>query len=297
MYLIPPKRICLSGGGIRAVAFLGALEVLYQKSLLVAVKEYVGISAGAFICFGLCVGYTFAEMKQVAFEFDFSHIRSFEADSAIDFLETYGFDSGENLIKLLESLLKQKHLPASLTFQQLHEHTPGAPALRCFATDLTCCTPREFSYKKTPTVRIVDALRASMSLPLYFTPVPDPETGHLLSDGALLDTYPMAFLRDEERHESLGFVFSNDHVENCEINEPFDFLQQMLACIYLPRARKILEECSENTVVLPNGEFPSWNFEASKEDRIRLASSAAEATTKFLKGWKPRAPPRRYSVA
>jgi NTE family protein len=101
-----------------------------------------------------------------------------------------------------KSLLKQKQLPASLTFQQLHEHSPAAPTLRCFATDLTCCTAREFSYKKTPNVRIVDALRASMSLPLYFTPVPDPETGHLLSDGALLDTYPMAFLRDDERHES-----------------------------------------------------------------------------------------------
>lgn len=296
MYLIPPKRICLSGGGIRAVAFLGALEVLHQKQLLRTVKEYIGISAGAFISFGICIGYSFAEMKQIAFEFDFSHIRSLEAESAIDFLETYGFDSGENLMKLLESLLKQKQLPPSLTFEGLQELYPNGPALRCFATDLTTCHAREFSWKKTPDIRVVDALRAAMSLPLYFTPVPDPETGHLLSDGALLDNYPMTFLTPEERKESLGFVFSNTHVENREIHEPFDFLQQMLACVYVPRARRILSETAENTVILPNGEFPSWHFEASKEDRMRLAATAAEATKRFLEGWKPQKPPRRYSV-
>ena len=296
MYLLPPKRICLSGGGIRAVAFLGALEALHQKKLLRSVKEYVGISAGAFICFGICIGYTLQEMKKIAFEFDFSHIRSLEATSAIDFLETYGFDSGENLVKLFESLLKQKQFPPTLTFQELRDAKPDTPSFRCFATDLTKCMAREFSYQKTPTIPILHALRATMSLPLYFSPVADAETGNLLSDGALIDNYPMALLQPEERRESLGFVFSNDHVIDKEIQEPWDFLQQMLACVYVPRARRILTECPENTVVLPQGEFPSWNFEATKEERMLLAASAAEATQKFLEGWKPLPPPRRFSV-
>ena len=41
--LIPPRRILLSGGGIRAVAHLGALQFLESKGLLKAVKEIVGV--------------------------------------------------------------------------------------------------------------------------------------------------------------------------------------------------------------------------------------------------------------
>lgn len=297
MYLIPPKRICLSGGGIRAVAFLGMLEVLEKRGLLRAVKEYVGISAGAFISFGICIGYTISEMKQIAFEFDFSNIRSLEAESAIEFLENFGFDTGENLMKLLESLLKQKGLAKTLTFEQLTDLK--LPALRCFATDLSTCMPREFSYERTPKVPLVCALRATMSIPIYFTPVRDPETGHFLSDGALLHSYPMAFLREEERAESLGCVFTNEHVENKNIVEPSDFIQQLFACIYVPRGRDILMKCKDNTIILPKGDFPSWNFEATKEDRIALASSAMEATIRFLDGWRkpPVHPMRRYSVS
>lgn len=282
MYVIPPKRICLSGGGIRAVAFLGALELLQEKGLLRCVKEYVGISAGAFICFGICIGYTLEEMKQIGYEFDFSHIRSVNEEAALEFLENYGIDTGENLIRLFESILKQKGFEPEITFEQFYERKPDAPLFRCYATDLVTCLPREFSVEATPDVSLVKALRATMSLPLYFSTVEDPVTGHHLTDGAVLDTYPMAFLSEAERTESLGFVFSNTHVEHREIHEPWDFLQQMLACIYLPRARRNLKESGKNTVVIPNGDFPSWNFEASTEQRKKLAQEAADATQKFL---------------
>ena len=46
---IPPLRIVLSGGGIRAVAHSGALKALEEKGMLVAVKEYIGLSAGGLI--------------------------------------------------------------------------------------------------------------------------------------------------------------------------------------------------------------------------------------------------------
>ncbi len=55
---IPPRRIVLSGGGMRAVAHIGALQVLEARGHLAHVKEYVGVSAGAFLAFCLAIGYT-----------------------------------------------------------------------------------------------------------------------------------------------------------------------------------------------------------------------------------------------
>ena len=78
MYILPPKRICLSGGGIRTIAYVGALEVLASHGLLKNVREYVGVSAGAFIAFTICVGFTFEEINKIALQYDFGALRNME---------------------------------------------------------------------------------------------------------------------------------------------------------------------------------------------------------------------------
>jgi predicted acylesterase/phospholipase RssA len=297
MILIPPKRICLSGGGIRAVAFVGALEILETQGLLRSVKEYIGVSAGALISYGLVLGYTIQELKKLCMEFDFGLIRCVDPESAMNFLDQYGFDRGDNLKRFLESILKQKNLPPDTTFQDLAVQRPNLPTLRCFASDLNVCEPREFSLALTPTVKLTEALLATMSLTFYFTPVIDPLNGHYLTDGGVLHNYPMAFLPVEERNDCLGLMFSNEHVENKAIVDVYDFLNQLFACVYMPRTRKILLETKHNTIVLPHGDYPSWNFEATKEEKADLMKSAQEATKSFLNGKQFSKPLRRYSVS
>jgi NTE family protein len=297
MNFIPPKRICFSGGGIRAISYVGALEVLHSHGMLNHVREYIGISAGAFMAFALCLGYTLEDLKKVCFEFDFGLIRNLEAENFLDFFEQFGIDNGQRLQRFLESLLKQKNLPLETTFQEFHEKLPLQPELRCFATDLNICEAKEFSRSATPHIKLVDALRATMSLTFYFTPIRDPETGHLLTDGGVLHNYPMNFLTPEERSVSLGLTFSMDHATNKSITDIYDFLHQMFACVYLPRNKKVLEEVNENTIILPNGDYPAWNFEASKEDRENLSKMAAEATRRFLREGVPRKIGRRFSAS
>jgi predicted acylesterase/phospholipase RssA len=261
------------------------------------VKEYIGVSAGALISYGLVLGYTIQELKKLCMEFDFGLIRNVEPDSAMNFLDLYGFDKGENLRRFLESLLKQKNLHHETTFQELALQKPSLPKLRCFATDLNTCEPREFSLALTPTVKLTDALLATMSLTFYFTPVLDPLTGHYLTDGGVLHNYPMAYLPVEEQNDSLGLMFSNEHVENKSIVDLYDFLNQLFACVYMPRTRKILLETKHNTIVLPHGDYPSWNFEATKEDKAELMKAAKDATESFLNGKHLQKPLRRYSVS
>jgi predicted acylesterase/phospholipase RssA len=92
---------------------VGALEVLEEKGLLRTVKEYIGISAGALVGFALSIGYTLAELKMLCLIFDFTLIRNIEPETAIDFFDSYGIDTGEKLVKLLESIEKSYQLPRS----------------------------------------------------------------------------------------------------------------------------------------------------------------------------------------
>lgn len=297
MNFIPPQKLCLSGGGIRAVAFVGALEVLQKHKLLGNIKEYIGVSAGSLVGFLLAIGYTLQELKKLVIEFDFGLLRNIEPEDTLSFFEQYGLDNGANLQRLFESVVKQKGIPATITFQELRDLRPTIPAFRCYATDLTHCQPREFSFTATPSVKIVDALRASMCLPFYFLPVIDPITGHYLSDGGLMNNYPMVFLTEQEKRVSLGLMFSGEHVENKTIENFYDFLLQIFACMYIPKIRQIQTTLSDRTILLPRGDFPPWNFEATKEERMELIQAAAAATERFLETRNRRTPFRRYSVA
>jgi predicted acylesterase/phospholipase RssA len=299
--LIPPRRIVLSGGGIRALAHLGALDILESKGLLKAVKEYVGVSAGAFVGFSLVIGYTIQELKTLCSAFDFSILRNLDPEAALEFPATFGFDNGANLMKLLETLLRVKKLSTTLTFGEWSITHPEGPFLRCFATDLYTTQPREFSAKVTPTVTFLDALRATMSLPAYFTPVKDPLTANLLVDGGILHNFPLAFLPLSERKDSLGVSFSYDHTQVSEIPDLLTFFSQIFACYYIPRTYALHKQHPERCIIVPCGHIQAWNFEATQAERegiMELGRKAAEEFLQMYSSFKPhKKPGRRFSVS
>ena len=297
--LIPPRRIVLSGGGIRALAHLGALEAFDKKGLLKNVKEYVGVSAGAFVGFSLVIGYTLQELRMLCSLFDFGLIRNLDPEAALQFPSSYGFDNGENLIKLLHSLLRIKKVPLTVTFGEWVSKNPNTPSLRCYATDLYKTSPREFSAEKTPNVTFVDALRASMSLPGYFTPVKDPETGNMLVDGGILHNFPLAFLPPHQRADSIGISFSYDHTNVTEIPDLLTFFSQIFACYYIPRTYSLHKKHPDRCIIIPCGHIAAWNFEATQEEREGIINLGKKAAEEFLDSYSSievAKPARRFSV-
>ena len=299
--LIPPRRIALSGGGVRAIAHLGALSHLEKKGMLKAVREYIGVSAGAFVGFTLMLGYTLSELKTLCSLFDFSLVRKLDPEAALEFPVTFGLDNGENLVKLLHSLLRIKKQSTTLTFGEWKTKYPTAIELRCFATDLFTTKPREFSAAKTPNICIVDALRASMALPVYFTPVKDPETGHMLVDGGILHNSPLAFLPHHERSSAIGISFSYDFTKVDAIDDILTFFSQIFACYYIPRTNHVHEQNRGNCILIPCGNVPAWNFEASREEREEIIDLGEKAAELFCNTHSnntvEQLPIRRYSVS
>jgi predicted acylesterase/phospholipase RssA len=138
-----------------------------------------------------------------------------------------------------------------------------------------------------------------MGMTFYYTPVADPVTGNLLTDGAMITNYPMAYLIEHERHQTIGLAFSTAHTKKEEISDFIGFFQQILACTFVPTAERVQAETAANTILLPNGDFPSWKFEATKEERQGLMTAARHATLEFLEKrvFAKQIPVRRWSVA
>jgi len=285
---IPPKRLLFSGGGMRLIACLGVLQVLEEESLLKHVKEFCGVSAGAFVAFMLALGYSLKTIKRFCFEYDFSNVRTLEPETMLEFTETFGLDSGTKLQALLEKVLKHKNHPAKITFKDL-------PNLRVWASDIQNSCLIEFSSIKTPNIEVTFALRASMAFPIYFIPMKHPQTGHLLTDGGIYDNYPIMSLTSEEQQNTLGIVFEWAKLPQ-EIPDIGKYISLLYTGYYMPSYQALIKQHRNKTIVIPCGEFPALHFEATLQEKETLVQCGRKATLNFLKNPNPYKG-RRFSVS
>lgn len=298
---IPPLRISLSGGGIKGLAHIGALEVLEERGLLRSVKEYIGISAGALCAFALCVGSSLSELRMVVELLEFGNLRSLEPETVIEFPETYGMDTGENLMRLVSAILRAKHLPVDVTFRGLHAANHRLPALRMYATDLNTCKAVELGLNTTPDMEVRLALKASMAIPVYFHPVRDPANGHVLVDGGVVCHSPLKFLSSEEIETTLSITFSDEHKPKEDIHDLTSFMKQLYFALDFQYNQELTMQHMGRVVLLRCGQFNTLNFEMSQEEKVALLAAGREGMIQFLEdkalgGCSARKPVRRYSV-
>jgi NTE family protein len=280
---IPPLRIALNGGGIRGLAYIGALGVLEERGYLSCVREFLGVSSGAFCAFCLCIGYTLVELRQLALKLDFGTLRCIDPETIFQFPDVYGLDSGINIERLFTILLQQKGFAPTLTFRELLQVRPNVPALRMFAVDLHTCSPYEYSIQKTPDVELRLALRASVSLPVYFTPVTDPTTGHMMVDSVLVSDAPFSFLTEEERRHTLNLVFHVGRSSVDSISTLSAFLYQVYCTTFHGGITpEIAETWSRNIVELNCGSISPMHFEATEEEKAELIRAGRVGMLRFL---------------
>jgi NTE family protein len=301
--MIPPRYLVLSGGGIKVISIVGALKALEEKGLLKNVKEVSGVSAGAWLAFMFSAGLSMSVLESLVSELDFGVIRNLKPENIIGFPETFGLDDGSSLVKFLESFFRVVlRIDPFITFSEFNNLKLSEINFRCWATDLKEYTTCEFSLEKTPNVKILDALRASMALPLYFTPVPHPITGNMLSDGGIQGNLPLHLLSESQHGSCIGIGFSRVSDVSCnnEKTNPEDimnFMSSIFSCLIHSRHENLLKKLEAQIIKIPILKTASWDFEISRDQRIALIKSGYDAGSKWFskKPTRPRIT-RRHSV-
>lgn len=293
--MIPPRRIALSGGGMMGIAHVGVLEVLQQKGLLNAVKEYLGTSAGALISFCIAIGYTLSELRSLCSVLDFSQTQSIELDTILQFPDILGIDDGKNVERFLGVLMRAKGYRETLTFEEFYLKKPDAPNLRIFTTNLDTLTLEEFS-RKTPRVPLCFAVRASMAIPFLFTPLKEPETNNLIVDGGLVSNFPFHHLSDLEKEETLGVSFNI--CSNGTPIEKYSLIQFFIHCFlstHKTNDRILFSKWKHRIIDVNCDMFLALDFNASQEKKIEIMDKGNKAATEYFhKSFKK--PARRYSL-
>jgi NTE family protein len=248
----------------------------------------------AFLCY---IGKTTSELRAIAYDLDFASLQHVDEDTVLGILDTCGIDDGAGLAAFLGGLLIAAGFKPSATFGDLVGPS-CASALRVYATRLTDGVLVEFSRRATPGVRVVDALRASMALPLYFTPVVIDGVAYV--DGGLVNNYPMDTLTVTEQRSAVGFLLRKDGGApfNYHGEEGFvGYAKQLLRIIGIDRYRAQLKRFERQTLLIDCSDIDVLDFSMTRADKERIIEKGAEAMRAFLvKRWPRSAPVRRWSI-
>lgn len=193
------RNLVFEGGGVKGIAYVGAMDVLEKKKVLSKIKRVGGTSAGAINAVLFALGYSNKESLAILKKLNFNKFLDDSWGVARDtkrLINEYGWYKGDYFHEWISSLINEKLGTPYATFKQLA--AAGRPELFVYGTNLSTRFGEVFSYEHTPSMRISDAVRISMSIPLFFTAFKNVRKD-IYVDGGVLNNYPVK-LFDREKY-------------------------------------------------------------------------------------------------
>lgn len=287
-----------SGGGIKAISFIGALQVAEEQGYTFA--RLAGTSAGAIIASLIIAGYTSKEIEELINDIKLKSfldprkfVISFPALKWIRLYWKLGLYKGDALESWLEDVLAERGIR---TFGDLPEG-----ALRVVASDITkgriITMPDDLSdYGILPeNFSVAKAVRMSASLPYFFEPGKIyTATGKrcLVVDGGVLSNFPIWIFQDENTKPTrpiLGFQLSTT-LENRpphKIKNAIGLFQALFETMKDAHdARYISEAHTADIIFIPVKQAMVTDFGLSQEKIQELISYGRERAEKFLTTWR-----------
>lgn len=293
------------GGGVKGVAFVGAIAKLQEEGYSIA--QCAGTSAGAIISSLLAVGYTANEVKEIMLDTDYNNFLDKnvsilgsgnileKATHMYNLFTDKGFYSGDYFEKWIHKLLEAK---SKTKFKDVSVN--GKSRLKIIAADITKSTmlilPDDLSkYGIDPMeFEISKAVRMSMSIPFFFKPVElttDKGTNFIV-DGGILSNYPIWIFDSEGKPEYPTFGFNLDENEQSYTEQGKDnFLYYsydvLNTCMFSHNSEEnyIRDKDMVRTIYIPTLGVSTTDFNLSKEKSLALYKSGYDSTSKFLKEW------------
>ena len=205
------KNLVFEGGGVKGIAYAGALKVFDEYGILEQVERVGGASAGAITALLVALNYPPSTITSIIKNMNLSEMKDDSWGFGRDIFRLfsgYGWNKGEHFKKWIAQLIKAKTRNEHITFKQFHEMKNPRNRFKdlyVLGANLSTGYSEIFSYEHTPDMKVVDALRITMSLPLFFSAVR--YKGHIYVDGGLFNNYPI------ELFDNRKYIIPNSYSE------------------------------------------------------------------------------------
>ena len=187
---MPIRHLILSGGAYNGLVFLGALQALSEATFydLGRIQSVFGTSIGSLVGTIAILGLDWSDITAYFINRPWDRLIQLTPEMVVDVLSRKGLFDNTHIKTLLEPLLRQKGLGLEITLEQFQKFSKIE--LHIFAIKVEGLEVVDFTAKTHPTVRLVDAIYMSCSMPFIFQPLF--LDGSYYVDGGLIDIFPMA---------------------------------------------------------------------------------------------------------
>lgn len=275
------------GGGVKGVALIGALKRLDEEG--VSFNRVAGTSAGAITAALYAAGYGINEIKDIIWEKDFNDfadVRNIFKKKwyiiAFQFLPLFfpptgfGVFSTDKFYEWIKKLLADKGVTNFKSLKDIY--------LRVFAVDIVNQKLLQFDKKISPDLEVADAVRQSMSIPLFFQAKYAKDS--FVVDGGVLANYPIDTFNDQGGlTTTIGLKLISE-----EATLPPSMPSNILA--YILRIFETMQFANERihveaaewakTIPIPCGTISPINFNLKDEEKKFLWDSGYSAAKKAI---------------
>lgn len=166
-------HLILSGGGFKGFVYLGVLRYLYIENMIENIKYIAGTSIGAYfatiIALKVPVEYFENEMYETIKTLNQNSSCYINNEAFHNLFLKNGMLSLDFLLDPVVKYIQMKYQQDDITFLDFIKKT--GVNIYCSCSNVNTGKVRSFSADDTPYVSVIDAVRASMSIPFLFKPV------------------------------------------------------------------------------------------------------------------------------
>jgi NTE family protein len=314
------SNLVLEGAGVRGIAYVGAIKYLEERGMVNTIDKVAGTSAGAIAALAIALGYNSKEIEDLIYK---TKLQKFN-DGQFFFIggftrlnRNYGWYRGKAFTRWLEEIIESKTGDSEITFRQLHDR--NFKDLYVTGTSLNHQRLIVFSYQSYPAMKVKDAIRISMSIPLYFEAVIIDSSGHVMSrkqatsyhdlvvDGGFTGNFPITIFDSTTVDRGVSKRAINRATIGIRIDTPeqikYDSLGNGLAPIPIHRFRNymaafynfVIENLNrvplvgqdwERTVSISSGDIGPKIRRLSVQEKNLLIDNGYAAMAEFCAGLK-----------
>lgn len=249
------SNLVLSGGGLKGISLLGAIDYLKELDLMKHFKQVIGTSAGAIVIFLIIIGYSPIEIKEVLLE-EIYNIIDLDLDNLIHFLKDYGINNCSKNKEILEKYLSKKIKEKSITFIEFTKKY-GINFI-VTGSNLTTRKTIYFNVNDYPEMNIIDALLITSCIPFVYKPIKFNDD--LYIDGAIYNNFPFEYF-DNNSNDTLGIYIVTEYS-----NKNDNFFNYFTNIIY-----SMNEKLTNDKLINKKYNISIINFDKNFKDNISFS--------------------------
>jgi len=278
--------LVLKGGGAKGLALVAAYGVLERAGY--RFSTFVGTSAGAILASLLAVGYRTEDLQRILSEKDFTDFLDPLHRQPINFLGRAGLHRGLGLLDWLEALLAARleevaGLQPPYTLGQVSKYFNTR--LVIYATSDSSGLVRYDSAGEGRDAKITDAVRASMAIPLFFTPAGSPDDPQF--DGGLLANFPLEEFLERERPRSFVAIYLRSRARS-PAERAGEFLLSRVMRILIDRdERETVERYLDRVIQIDPWPVGTTEFDLTTAHKDLLLARGRHAALRYLRRYDP----------